>query len=45
MAPDLPVDMEPEDSCLWIHGVGEDGVPGFTAYGIKCLEQIIADRE
>jgi Pro-kumamolisin, activation domain len=26
----------------WVHGVGEDGVPGFTAYGIECLEEIIA---
>ena len=30
---DLHVDMEPEDGCLWVHGVGEDGVRGFTAYG------------
>jgi hypothetical protein len=36
--------MEPEDGCLWVHGVGEDGVPAFTAYGIECLEQIIADE-
>jgi hypothetical protein len=41
---DLQVDMEPEDGCLWVHGVGEDGVPAFTAYGIECLEQIIADE-
>ena len=41
---DLQVDMEPEDGCLWFHGVGEDGVPAFTAYGIECLKQIIADE-
>jgi hypothetical protein len=41
---DLHVDMEPEDGSLWVHSVGEDGVPGFTAYGIECLEQIIADE-
>ena len=41
---DLQVDMEPEDGCLWVHGVGEDGVPAFTAYGIECLKQIIADE-
>ena len=27
---DLHVDMEPEDGCLWVHGVGEGGVPAFT---------------
>ena len=41
---DLQVDMETDDGCLWVHGVGEDGVPAFTAYGIECLEQIIADE-
>ena len=39
---DLQVDMEPEDGCLWVHCVGEDGAPGFTAYGIECFEEIIA---
>ena len=39
---DLQVDLEPEDGCLWVHGVGEDGVPAFTAYRIECLKQIIA---
>ena len=42
---DLQVDMEPEDGCLWVHGVGEDGAPAFTAYGIECLKQIIADEK
>jgi hypothetical protein len=32
----------PEDGCLWVHGVGEEGVPGFTAFGIECLQEIIA---
>jgi hypothetical protein len=35
---------EPEDGRLWLYGVGEDGVPVFTDYGIECLEQIIADE-
>jgi hypothetical protein len=34
--------MDPEDGCLWVYGVGEDGVP--ADYGIECLEQIIADE-
>lgn len=41
---DLQIDMDPEDGCLWVYGVGEDGVPAFTDYGIECLEQIIADE-
>jgi hypothetical protein len=36
--------MDPEDGCLWVYGVGEDGVPAFTDDGIECLEQIIADE-
>jgi hypothetical protein len=41
---DLSIDMFPEDGCLWVYGVGEDGVPAFTEYGIECLRQIIADE-
>ena len=41
---DLSIDMVPEDGCLWVYGVGEDGVPAFTEYGIECLRQIIADE-
>ena len=41
---DLSVDMFPEDGCLWVYGVGEDGVPAFTSDGIENLRQIIADQ-
>ena len=41
---ELQIDMFPEDGCLCVHGVGEDGVPAFTEYGIECLKQIIADE-
>jgi len=34
----------PEDGCLHVYGVGEDGVAAFTEYGIECLRQIIADQ-
>ena len=34
----------PEDGCLWVYGVGEDGVPAFTRDGIENLRQIIADE-
>ena len=42
---DLSIEMFPEDGCLWVYGVGEDGVPAFTEYGIECLRQIIADEK
>ena len=41
---DLSIDMFPEDGCLWVYGVGEDGVPAFTQHGIENLRQIIADE-
>ena len=41
---DLSTDMFPEDGCLWVYGVGEDGVPAFTKDGIDNLRQIIADQ-
>ena len=40
---DLSIGMFSEDGCLWVHGVGEDGVPAFTRDGIENLRQIIAD--
>ena len=36
--------MDPEEGCLWVIGVGEDGCPAFTAYGIECLKQIIIEE-
>ena len=42
---DLSTDMFPEDGCLWVYGVGEDGVPAFTQDGIENLRQIIADAK
>lgn len=41
---ELSISMFPEDGCLHVYGVGEDGVPAFTEYGIECLKQIIADE-
>ena len=41
---DLSIDMFPEDGCLRVYGVGEDGVIAFTRDGIECLQQIIADE-
>ena len=41
---DLSIDLFPEDGCLRVYGIGEDGVAAFTEYGIECLQQIIADE-
>ncbi len=41
---DLSIDMFPEDGCLWVYGVGEDGVPASTRDSIENLHQIIADE-
>ena len=41
---ELSIGMFPEDGCLRVYGVGEDGVTAFTRDGIECLQQIIADE-
>ena len=41
---ELSINMFPEDGCLHVYGVGEDGVTAFTQYGIECLQQIIEDE-
>lgn len=40
---ELSIDMFPEDGCLHVYGVGEDGVTAFTEHGIENLKQVIAD--
>ena len=41
---ELQIDMVAEDGCLRVYGIGEDGVPAFTDYGIECLKQTIAEE-
>jgi hypothetical protein len=36
--------MFPEDGCLHVYGIGEDGLTAFTRSGIDCLKQIIDDE-
>ena len=36
--------MDPEDGCLWIIGVGENGCRAFTEFGIECLKQLIIEE-
>ena len=40
---EVSTDMKPEDGCLWIYGIGEHGVPGFTEYGIECLKDFMRE--
>ena len=35
---ELSIDMFPEDGCLRVYGIGEDGVTAFTREGIECLQ-------
>jgi hypothetical protein len=41
---ELSIYIFPENGCLHVYGVGEDGVTAFTRDGIQCLQQIIADE-
>ena len=41
---ELSISMFPEDGCLHVYGIGEDGVTAFTQYGIDCLKQIMDDE-
>jgi hypothetical protein len=40
---ELSQELDPEDGCLWVYGVGEDGVVAFTKFGIECLQELISD--
>jgi hypothetical protein len=41
---ELSISMLPEDGCLHVYGIRDDGVTAFTEYGVECLQQIIADQ-
>ena len=41
---ELSIDMFPEDGCLRVYGVGEDGLTALTEHGIENLRQIIIDE-
>jgi hypothetical protein len=38
---ELSGEMEPEDGVIWVLGVGEDGGPAFSDYGIESLQNLI----
>ena len=37
--------MRPEDGCLWVYGVGEDGVPAFTRDGMEYYSRSSPTKE
>ena len=41
---ELSIDMFPEDGCLYVYGLADDGVTTFTQDGIEGLRQIIEDE-
>jgi len=38
------MDMFPDDGCLRVYSVGEDGMIAFTKDAIECLTQMVADE-
>jgi hypothetical protein len=38
---DVASEMEMEDGVIWLDGVGEDGVPAFTDFGIENLIELV----
>lgn len=41
---DISINMDPEEGCLWVIGVGEDGCQAFSEHGIEGLKQIIIEE-
>jgi len=39
---DVANEMEPEDGCIWVYGIGEDGILAFTDFGIENLKELVA---
>ena len=40
---DLVDQLEPEDGCLWVYGVGDEQTIAFTDRGLEALQEIIAE--
>jgi hypothetical protein len=41
----ISINMDPEEGSLWVIGVGEDGCPAFTEYGVECEERALLARK
>jgi hypothetical protein len=38
---DVANEMEVEDGCIWVYGIGEDGLLAFTDVGIENLRELV----
>jgi len=38
---EIASEMDIEDGCIWVYGVGEDGVMAFTDFGIENLRDLV----
>ena len=38
---DVANEMDQEDGLIWVYGPGEDGVMGFTDFGIETLRELV----
>jgi hypothetical protein len=38
---DVANEMEIEDGCIWVYGIGEDGILAFTDFGIENLRELV----
>ena len=41
---DIAACLKPEDGCLWVYDTDEREIMAFTAFGIECLQELIADE-
>jgi hypothetical protein len=42
---DIAMDMEPEDGCLSVLGLGDVSTVAFTSQGVENLKELLADRK
>jgi hypothetical protein len=38
---DVANEMDTEDGCIWVYGIGEDGIMAFTDFGIEGLSELV----
>jgi hypothetical protein len=41
---EISINMDPEEGCLWVLGVGDREVVAFTEFGVESLRQIIIEE-
>ncbi len=37
-------EMDTEDGCIWVHGIGDDEILAFTDFGIETLRELVRMR-